>query len=76
MKNPLIAGIEPATFRFVAQHHCATAVPPSSGLRNPVIILLQLLDRDDGVTVFRSVAFYQSTRPNVSKRLEIVAVVV
>ena len=28
MKNPLIlAGIEPATFRFVAQHlnHCATA---------------------------------------------------
>ena len=30
IKNPLIpAGIEPATFRFVAQHlnHCATAVP-------------------------------------------------
>ena len=30
MKKPLIpAGIEPATFRFVAQHlnHCATAVP-------------------------------------------------
>ena len=30
MKNPLIpAGIEPATFRFVAQHlnHCATVVP-------------------------------------------------
>ena len=30
MKNPLIpAGIEPATFRFVAQHlnRCATAVP-------------------------------------------------
>ena len=30
MKNPLTpAGIEPATFRFVAQHlkHCATAVP-------------------------------------------------
>ena len=30
MKNPLApAGIEPATFRFVAQHlnHCATAVP-------------------------------------------------
>ena len=29
-KNPLTpAGIEPATFRFVAQHlnHCATAVP-------------------------------------------------
>ena len=29
MKNPLTpAGIEPATFRFVAQHlnHCATAV--------------------------------------------------
>jgi len=32
MKNPLTpAGIEPATFRFIAQHlnHCATAVPPS-----------------------------------------------
>jgi len=30
MKNPLtLAGIEPATIRFVAQHlnHCATAVP-------------------------------------------------
>ena len=29
MKNPLTAGIEPATFRFVTQHlnHCATAVP-------------------------------------------------
>jgi len=32
-KNPLtLAGIEPATFRFVAQHlnHCATAVPEDS----------------------------------------------
>ena len=30
MKNPMtLAGIEPATFQFVAQHlnHCATAVP-------------------------------------------------
>ena len=38
VKNPLTpAGIEPATFRFVAQHlnHCATAVPPfPRGLRN------------------------------------------
>jgi len=34
MKNPLIpAGIEPATFRFVAQHlnHCTTAVPTLLG---------------------------------------------
>jgi len=32
-KNPLtLVGIEPATFRFVAQHlnHCATAVPTTS----------------------------------------------
>jgi hypothetical protein len=31
MKNPVsLAGIEPATFLFIAQHlnHCATAVPP------------------------------------------------
>jgi len=35
MKNPLTpAGIEPATFRFVAQHlnHCATAVPTRSSI--------------------------------------------
>ena len=35
MKNPMTpAGIEPATFRFVAQHlnHCATAVPARYGL--------------------------------------------
>ena len=25
--NEKSTGIEPATFRFVAQHHCATAVP-------------------------------------------------
>ena len=36
MKNPLtLAGIEPATFRFVAQHlnHCATAVPRCKVIR-------------------------------------------
>jgi len=36
-KNPLTpAGIEPTTFRFVAQHlnHCATAVPHSKVIRN------------------------------------------
>ena len=35
MKNPLtLPGIEPATFRFVAQHlnHCATAVPITQGV--------------------------------------------
>jgi hypothetical protein len=34
MKNSMTpAGIEPATFRFVAQHlkHCATAVPTVQG---------------------------------------------
>jgi len=34
MKNPLTpAGVEPATFRFVAQHlnHCATAVTGRGG---------------------------------------------
>jgi hypothetical protein len=37
MKNPLTpAGIEPATFRFVAQHltHCATAVVRQTVLQN------------------------------------------
>ena len=39
MKNPVTpAGIEPATFRFVAQHlnHCATAVPSN----NLIIIIV------------------------------------
>jgi len=39
LKNPLIlAGIEPATFRFVAQHlnHCATAVPSIIDLMNAI----------------------------------------
>jgi len=38
MKNPLTpAGIEPATFRFVAQHlnHCATAVPGGDEIFRP-----------------------------------------
>jgi len=37
MKNPLtLAGIEPVTFRFVAQHlnHCATAVPNNNNNNN------------------------------------------
>jgi len=37
MKNPLTpAGIEPSTFRFVAQHlnHSATAVPPPTKIDN------------------------------------------
>jgi len=38
-KSPLTpAGIEPATFRFVAQHpnHCATAVPPVSYVQKDI----------------------------------------
>jgi len=41
MKNPLTpAGIEPATFRIVAQHlnHCATAVPNLLSLRMEIQI--------------------------------------
>jgi len=49
MKNPLTpAGIEPATFRFVARHlnHCATAVPRKSevaplNLVNPTLCGVQ-----------------------------------
>jgi len=39
MKNPLtLAGIEPATFRFVAQHlnHCATTVPYVNGTQEKI----------------------------------------
>ena len=42
MKNSLKpAGIEPATFRFVAQHlnHCAIAVPRSSEVKLRIIVL-------------------------------------
>jgi hypothetical protein len=41
MKNPLTpAGIEPASFRFVAQHlnHCAIAVPTSQGAGEQIYI--------------------------------------
>jgi len=36
VKNPLTAGIEPATFRFVTQHlnHCATATDLCTGNTN------------------------------------------
>ena len=43
MKNPLTpAGIEPATFRFVAQHlnHCATAVPSVNTLQENIQTIL------------------------------------
>jgi len=39
MKNPVTpAGIEPVTFRFVAQHlnHCATAVPHVAEIRGEI----------------------------------------
>ena len=42
MKNPLtLAGIEPATSRFVVQHlnHCATAVPQCFRLENKFLYL-------------------------------------
>jgi len=44
MKNPLTpAGIEPATFRFVAQYlnHCATAVPQIL-----LVVLIYVLPED------------------------------
>ena len=61
MKNPMtLAGIEPATFRFVAQHlnHCATVVPSTGTI---IVFLRQdekVLDRNGGrkvanVNVFR-----------------------
>ena len=49
MKNPLTpAGIEPATFRFVAQHinHCATAVSVLDG-NIYIYIYLLLYNRMD-----------------------------
>ena len=55
MINPLTpAGIEPATFRFVAQHlnHCAT--PPKRGhfrkyIRNTLEVLNVVLEKDGAV---------------------------
>jgi len=41
MKNPLTpAGIEPATFRILAQHlnHCATAVPAIPQIRDTLLV--------------------------------------
>jgi len=46
MKNPLTpAGIEPATFRFVAQHlnHCATTVPIDTYMGYAVAELVEAL---------------------------------
>jgi len=44
------AEIEPATFRFIAQHlnHCATAVPPSSPLAYYIKIDLKALVWETG----------------------------
>ena len=42
MKNPLTpAGIEPATFEFVAQHlnHCAIAVPQDEWGQNKINVM-------------------------------------
>ena len=44
MKNPLTpAGIEPTTFRFVAQHlnHCATAVPTTKVVKEKKLCVAQ-----------------------------------
>ena len=53
MKNPLTpAGIEPATFRFVAQllNHCVTAVPNTMvlyyNLMGPPSYMLSFVDRN------------------------------
>jgi len=48
MKNPLTpAGIELATFRFLAQYlsHCATAVPPLDGALHNLTNLLKNMNR-------------------------------
>ena len=48
MKNPLTpAGIEPATFRFVAQHlnHCSTAVPSKLNSGKKIISVPKRPDR-------------------------------
>jgi len=45
IKNPLPpAGIEPAAFRFVAQHlsHCATAVPHYCVVRTEILYIIRL----------------------------------
>ena len=65
MKNPLTAGIEPATFLFVAQHlnHCAAAVPRLSlGLSNELLLSVCALNPYSHV----SPSLYMSHDPSIS----------
>jgi len=70
MKNPLtLAGIEPATFRFVAQHlnHCATAIPITVEYLIQISLKLQRYHTDS-----MSVSAYYSNTFGIHQRRIIV----
>ena len=71
MKNPMTpAGIEPATFQFVAQHlnHCATAVPH----RKTIGHVFTKLEQIEGTTqkFFPSTLFFIVVHISAARRCE------
>ena len=64
MKNPVTPdGIEPATYRFVAQHlnHCVTAVPDDASITSAN----HDDSTDEGILKFRMPVPRQHSSPNI-----------
>jgi len=73
MKNPLIpAGIEPATFRFVAQHlnHCATAVPEVAGREGKMRTEKEAKNTTRGIVRIKIIKFLQKEKRGKARKRE------